>query len=231
MGSVVVVTRVRSDPIAWCLSPGAGRAGHATPPVQPGGDLDQVRLRGLAGRTKVTSSPGGAWQRSRRLRLPADGGTTMSPYLKLGLGAVAGLVVGGGVTLVGAGAWAYVRLNGAERAAARGLKLEPVVVVSQDVSSGATVAFDMLSQRPMPFASSSFVKPDSASYVVGQKVVVPLKAGDPLHWGYFAAARRDTKVAEEAVEACFAALEGVPGLPRPAATPGDVRDQLLRRQP
>ena len=49
---------------------------------------------------------------------------------------------------------------------------------------GTVVTFDMISQRSVPeqFVTSSVVKPDSASYIVNQKVLVPLQAGDLLLW-------------------------------------------------
>jgi pilus assembly protein CpaB len=45
----------------------------------------------------------------------------------------------------------------------------------------------MVSHRPIPeqFVTSSVVKPDSASYIIGQKVLVPLQSGDPLLWSQF----------------------------------------------
>jgi pilus assembly protein CpaB len=55
---------------------------------------------------------------------------------------------------------------------------------------------------PEQFVTSSVVKPDSASYVVNQKVLVPVQAGDPLLWSQFettkAAERLSTKVAKKA---------------------------------
>ena len=52
------------------------------------------------------------------------------------------------------------------------------------------------------FVTSSVVKPDSASYVVNQKVLVPVQAGDPLLWSQFettkAAERLSAKVQKKA---------------------------------
>ena len=51
-----------------------------------------------------------------------------------------------------------------------------MVVASVDVGEGTVITFDMISQRSVPeqFVTSSVVKPDSASYVVNQKVLVPV---------------------------------------------------------
>jgi pilus assembly protein CpaB len=82
----------------------------------------------------------------------------------------------------------------------RGWNLVPVVVAAQDVPEGTVITFDMISQRSVPeqFVTSSVVKPDSANYVVNQKVLVPLQQGDPLLWSQFettkAAERLSTKV-------------------------------------
>lgn len=88
-----------------------------------------------------------------------------------------------------------------ERADARkGWNVVPVVVAAQDIPEGTVISYDMISQRSVPeqFVTSSVVKPDSASYVVNQKVLVPLQAGDPLLWSQFettkAAERLSTKV-------------------------------------
>lgn len=91
-----------------------------------------------------------------------------------------------------------------QRADARkGWNLVPVVVAAVDVSEGTVVTMEMISQRSIPeqFVTSSVVKPDSASYVVGQKVMVSLQAGDPLLWSQFettrAAERLTTKVVKK----------------------------------
>jgi pilus assembly protein CpaB len=84
--------------------------------------------------------------------------------------------------------------------ARKGWNLTPVVVATTDIAEGTVVTFDMISQRSVPdqFITSSVVKPDSASYVVNQKVLVPVQAGDPLLWSQFettkAAERLSTKV-------------------------------------
>ncbi|KFE66412.1 Flp pilus assembly protein CpaB [Hyalangium minutum] len=99
-----------------------------------------------------------------------------------------------------AGVVAYSAIKKKEADVRRGWNLVPVVVASQDIPEGTVVNFDMISQRSVPeqFVTSSVVKPDSASYVVNQKVLVPLQAGDPLLWSQFettkAAERLSTKV-------------------------------------
>lgn len=93
-----------------------------------------------------------------------------------------------------AGVVAYSAIKKKEADVRRGWNLVPVVVAAADVPEGTVVTFDMISQRQVPeqFVTSSVVKPDSASYVVNQKVLVPLQAGDPLLWSQF----ETTKAAE-----------------------------------
>ncbi|MHB8877948.1 MAG: Flp pilus assembly protein CpaB, partial [Myxococcaceae bacterium] len=80
--------------------------------------------------------------------------------------------------------------------ARRGWNPIPVVVAAVDIAEGTTVTFDMVSQRSVPdqFVTSSVVKPESASYVVGQKVLVPVQAGDPLLWSQFETTRASEKL-------------------------------------
>ena len=86
----------------------------------------------------------------------------------------------------------------------KGWNLVPVVVSAVDLSEGTVVTMEMVSQRAIPeqFVTSSVVKPDSASYVIGQKVLVALQAGDPLLWSQFettrASERLSTKVQKKA---------------------------------
>jgi pilus assembly protein CpaB len=103
-----------------------------------------------------------------------------------------------------AGLIAYSAVRKKEADVKRGWNLVPVVVAAVDISESTVVTFDMISQRSVPeqFVTSSVVKPDSASYVVNQKVLVPVQAGDPLLWSQFettkAAERLSTKVQKKA---------------------------------
>jgi pilus assembly protein CpaB len=108
------------------------------------------------------------------------------------------------VLAICAGVTSYSAIKKKEADVRRGWNLVPVVVAATDITEGAVVSFDMISQRSVPeqFVTSSVVKPDSASYVVNQKVLVPVQAGDPLLWSQFettkAAERLSTKVQKKA---------------------------------
>jgi Flp pilus assembly protein CpaB len=101
-------------------------------------------------------------------------------------GLSAGLIVGLVVLCLGSGL-GFFYVKRAETNARKGWNLVPVVVAAVDISEDTVVTFDMISQRSVPeqFVTSSIVKPDSASYIVKQKVLVPIQAGDPLLWSQF----------------------------------------------
>ena len=94
------------------------------------------------------------------------------------------------------GTFSYSAIKKKESDVRRGWNLVPVVVAATDISEGTVVSFDMISQRSVPeqFVTSSVVKPDSASYVVNQKVLVPVQAGDPLLWSQFETTRASERL-------------------------------------
>ena len=74
-----------------------------------------------------------------------------------------------------------------------------IVVAAVDIPSGTVVTFDMISQRQVPAGAvtTSIVKPDSASYIVNQRIALPVLAGDPMLWSFF-----ETASDAAGVEAC-----------------------------
>ncbi|MBI5543382.1 MAG: hypothetical protein HY901_05805 [Deltaproteobacteria bacterium] len=100
--------------------------------------------------------------------------------LAIGLGAFCFLgTIGGAV--------GYMQVERTKKQARAGWNLVPVIVANQDIAEDTVLSFDMLSQRPIPeqFVTSSVIKPDSANYIIGQKITVPVQAGDPLLWSQF----------------------------------------------
>ncbi|MFT3709927.1 MAG: SAF domain-containing protein [Archangium sp.] len=107
-----------------------------------------------------------------------------------GSGFIGGLAVGLGLFFValcigGAVGFSYVQKQRVD--VRKGWNLVPVIVAAVDISEGSEVKMEMISQRSIPeqFVTSSIVKPDSASYIVNQKVLVAVQAGDPLRWSDF----------------------------------------------
>ncbi|HVE82079.1 MAG TPA: SAF domain-containing protein [Myxococcales bacterium] len=98
-------------------------------------------------------------------------------------GVLIGLFAGG--VLIGLLSFYYVKKKADD--ARRGWNLVPVVVAAVDMPESTVVTIDNISQRMIPeqFVTSSVVKPESASHVVNQKILVPIQAGDPLYWTQF----------------------------------------------
>jgi len=123
----------------------------------------------------------------------------------------------------------------------KGWNLVPVVVSAVDLSEGTVVTMEHLSQRSIPeqFVTSSVVKPDSSSYIVGQKIMVAVAAGDPLQWSQFETTRVAERLASRVMKRARAlALEvkgttGVGGWMRPndhVDIIGSFKDPLTNEQ-
>lgn len=81
-----------------------------------------------------------------------------------------------------------------------------VVIATRDLAVGEVVTSGDLAQLEVPakYVTSSVVKPDSASYIVDQKVQVPVLKGDFILWSAF-----ETTTVGEASQKCFEV--GAPG--------------------
>lgn len=108
------------------------------------------------------------------------------------LGLIIGLVVGlvGGVMVSGIVAYNWAHESAAK--ARRGWNLLPVIVASQDMEEGTVLTFDHVYQRSIPeqFVTRSIVRPGDADHIVNKKLLVPVKAGDPLLWTHFEASSK-----------------------------------------
>lgn len=85
-------------------------------------------------------------------------------------------------------------------------ELTPVIVVTGDMSVGDAIAFDSVASRAVPssFVSSSVVLPESVKVAIGQKLVVPLQAGDNLLWTQFESARQNERMSRRVTRQCRA---------------------------
>jgi flagella basal body P-ring formation protein FlgA len=68
-----------------------------------------------------------------------------------------------------------------------GWQFVQVMVAKVDVEEGTTVTADQVEQRGLPafLFTTSAVRADSANYILGQRVLVPVQAGDVLQWSQF----------------------------------------------
>ncbi len=122
------------------------------------------------------------------------------------------LALAAGMMLMGfAVAWSALMKEKAD--VRQGWNLVPVLVATVDLSEGTVVTMAQLSQRSVPeqFVTSSVVKPDSANYVVGQKVQVAVAAGDPLLWSQFESARAVERLATRVLKRARALAVEVKG--------------------
>jgi Flp pilus assembly protein CpaB len=150
-----------------------------------------------------------------------------SPLLSI-LGFVLGCMVGAFATGLVAGVALFVLLKKGDDAKRKDLALTPVIVAARDLAPGTVVVFESVAQRPLPGAlvTSSLVLPDSAKYIVGQRVTVPVRTGDPLAWSYFLSSK--VKLDDDvAAAACERALSSNGEHARPAQTPAEIRQALL----
>jgi len=99
------------------------------------------------------------------------------------IGVTAGFLVGGAVS----GFLGHQQVKKAEQDARSGWNLVPVVVAARDIPEGEVVTFDKVAQRGVPeqFVTASVVKPEGATYVINQRLAVPVKEGDMLLWSQF----------------------------------------------
>ena len=106
------------------------------------------------------------------------------------------LALAAGLMLMGFGV-SYSALMKEKADVRKGWNLVPVLVATVDLSEGTVVTMDQLAQRSVPeqFVTASVVKPDSASYVIGQKVQVAVAAGDPILWSEFESTRAVERLA------------------------------------
>ena len=92
---------------------------------------------------------------------------------------------------------AWMTIASTTRRSQRAGNLVPVSVAAIDLAEGTVVTEDKMSTRSVPeqFVTASVVKPDGYSYVVGQKLLVPVQAGDPLLWSHFELAQVTERLA------------------------------------
>ena len=142
-------------------------------------------------------------------------------------GIVVGLVGAGGF---GAGFVSFTLVKKAERESRAGWILTPVAVAQRDVAPGEALKLGEMVERDVPeqLITSSMVRPDSKAYVAGQSLAVPVQAGEPLRWAFFAAAAEELKPEEKRLfEECQRALELRPDRPTPDQTAGKIRERIV----
>jgi pilus assembly protein CpaB len=159
-----------------------------------GEDPAVQRLEGMLGGIKYARDLP-PLEAPKRAELPRASGTPRSPIVTLSLRGRAPLFASLSMAVL-AGVVSYSAIKKGEADVRRGWNLVPVVVAAADIPEGTPLSFDLVSQRAIPeqFVTSSVVKPDSASYIINQKVLVPVQAGDPLLWSQFESTRASERL-------------------------------------
>ncbi|MBL8911403.1 MAG: hypothetical protein JNM17_11980 [Archangium sp.] len=115
-----------------------------------------------------------------------------------------------------------------------GINLYPVTVAARDLSTGAVVKMDDLSQRGIPdaLATRAIVKPDSVSYVANQPLAVPLANGDSIPWHAFenVPTIEGQRPSQELVDACSTEL-GKRKVATAPPTVAELRKAVLEEKP
>ena len=109
----------------------------------------------------------------------------MNRKVQVALGVLCGLTMAGLLGLVGSGVKFLLVKKTVEEVHSREL-LQPVLVAARDISAGSTLATDDMAMREIParLVTTSVITPDSANYVVGQSITVPIRTGDALQWAF-----------------------------------------------
>jgi pilus assembly protein CpaB len=181
--------------------PDSGEESAVTQPpltrAQEAGEATSIRP------TRVPARKEGAWRSAAVMSSPARSATIEGlPMVSVAGGSLLRKwrpFAIAGVFLLIAVVVAAMVLSGAGRRVRSGWHLVPVVVAATDLPEGTAVTLEMVSQRSVPeqFVTSSVIKPESTQYVVSQKILVPVQAGDPLLWSQFESARASERLSKK----------------------------------
>jgi len=157
--------------------------------------------------TKLRPSlPGGNWRSANVLGAPDPAKTIMGlPAITVPAGSVTRswrpFGIAAALALVASGVAALL-LDGTNRRVKSGWNLVPVAVAASDLTTNTLITSEMISTRFVPeaFITSSVVKPDNTAYVVNQKILVDVQAGDPLLWTQFEATRTNERLSKKVMK-------------------------------
>ncbi len=135
-----------------------------------------------AGNREERAAGAGGGRLVDRLVAMGSGGSWLRGKRALALAAALGLLAGG----IGFGA-----IRAREREVREGWALAEVLVASADLGAGEVLAGEHIARRQIPerFVTTSVLRPEHALQAVGQRLLVPVQAGDPLLWTHFETVR------------------------------------------
>lgn len=112
------------------------------------------------------------------------------------------LVLAAAAFAILAGVWVHLSLRSQEERIQEGWDPVPVLVAATAIEEGGIVARADLAAAEMPerFVSPSMVRPGHADTLVGQRLLVPLRPGDPILWSHFEAAEEGGRLSQKILQ-------------------------------
>lgn len=85
---------------------------------------------------------------------------------------------------LGAGFLSWMAIENSRNEATRGWQLEEVLAAREDIPAGTIITEDLIQNIPMPkqFIYESIMVPADIDFALKKEAIVPLKAGEPIHW-------------------------------------------------
>lgn len=101
-----------------------------------------------------------------------------------------------------AGVWMHGSLRAREERVREEWELVEILVAAEDVEEGEEMRGRQMVVAEMPgrFVSGSMVRPAHAETIAGQRVVVPLRKGDPILWSHFRSAAEEGRLSERILQ-------------------------------
>lgn len=111
------------------------------------------------------------------------------------------LLVAGGLAVL-AGFLVHRSIAAREMAVREGWEPVPILVASAEHDEGEEMTLSGLARSEMPerFVSASMVRPEHAETLVGQRLAVPLREGDPILWSHFEARKETDRLSRKVMK-------------------------------
>lgn len=112
------------------------------------------------------------------------------------------MVVGASAFALLAGLWVHHALRTKEDRIREGWAPVAVLIAAGDFEEGEVVESDHLVAAEMPerFVSPSMVRPGLADALLGQRLLVPLRKGDPVLWSHFEAREEGGRLSQKILQ-------------------------------
>jgi pilus assembly protein CpaB len=124
----------------------------------------------------------GDWKKLAERMAAGGPGEWLRGKRALAVAALLGLLAAG----IGFGA-----IRAREREVKEGWALAEVLVAAADLGAGEVLGSEHVARRQIParFVTTSVLRPEHAVQAVGQRLLVPVQAGDPILWTHFETVR------------------------------------------